>query len=209
MMIMNAMKPTLKQYIIVGCLSLMGVLAGCASSGPATQYYSLFPDKNACSNMPAPDIDKATSLGIGPVILPEYLDYPSVVSLTESSQVRVAGYHAWAGNLAEAIDRVMVENVSTCLGMDNVWKFPWDTRTRPNHQVRVVLEEFSGIRGGEVTMVAKWTLLDKRGENLIAMGKESFTVNTSDARIDTYVQALNQLLNQTSEAIAQKIMHKL
>src|SRR5690606_13274318 len=99
--------------LILALLSI--ALGSCSSSGPKTEYYSLFPSKNvnivALSN-------KNISIGVGAVELPEYVDHPGIVSVSASNRVIVSGYNAWAGDLNENISRVLATNLSTVLEID-------------------------------------------------------------------------------------------
>lgn len=173
----------------------------CTSSGPATSYYSLFASKSIERvHLNSSEI----SIGVGPILLPEYLENPAVVSLSRSQIVRVSGYHAWAGDLKDAMSRVIAQEVSTALSADKVWAFPWDNRVRPQYQIRIVFEEFSGIRGGQVSLRAKWSLLNQRGDTVLLFATEQFSSNTSSESVDTYVAELNQLLNQFSLRVAEE-----
>lgn len=197
---------------VIGCakkirlsLVLLGVvcgLAACASSGPATRYYSLFSDS---SIEPVEHSLGNISIGVGPVILPDYIENPSVVSLTSGQQVRVSGYHAWAGNLKESMTRVLADDISGALKLDAVWGFPWDNRVRPDYQIRVVVEQFDGVRGGQVHLRAKWTLLNKSADKVLSVGSVSLFEASAGSGIDNYVAALNRLLNRLSLTIAEKL----
>ncbi len=189
---------------------LVSTLTACSSSGPATSYYSLFPNKEASqTQFPLQHPASTISLGVGPVVLPDYIDYPSVVALTSSAKVKVYGYHAWAGDLDESINRVLVENISNHLQLDSVWRFPWDNRVRPKYQLRIVIESFAGIRGQSLDLVLKWTLLNKSADTLLDMGKEKLVMPLADSSVDAYVQTMNEALNQVSTTIAEKISTQL
>lgn len=180
-------------------------LTGCASN-PATRYYTLFPAKNTA---PLSTPDTAVSLGIGPIILPEYMDQLSIVSLTESTQLHIASHDAWAGNLKNMVTRVMVSDISRLLNNDAVWAFPWDNRQRPDYQIRVVFEEFSGQRGGDMMLRAKWSLSNKTGDKLYLVRVEEFVQATRAEDVASYVQAMNLALNKLSLAVAEGLVEYL
>lgn len=184
-------------------LTVLASIVACASSGPATKFYSLFPESGAATvNFDRNDI----TIGVGPVILPEYLDNPAVVSLTKSQLVRVSGYHAWAGDLKDAIMRVLADDISQLLSVDGVMRFPWDNRVRPDFQIRMVFDEFGGVRGGEARLSATWTLLNKNGSEILRLDKEELSISISSEGVDAYVAALNGMLNRLSTRIARKIV---
>lgn len=195
--------------VFLFCCFVLAVTS-CSSSGPATTFYSLFPSDDAAqTTFPVPDPSANISLGVGPVILPDFLDNSSIVGLTPSNAVKVYGYHAWAGDLNEAIGRVLVENISGHLQIDSVWNFPWDNRVRPDYQLRIVIENLSGIRGEDVELVLKWTLLNKTADTILASDKERLREKTNGNSVDAYVTTMNSLVNRASVSIAEKIAPKL
>ncbi len=182
--------------------AVLVAINGCASSGPATRFYSLFAERDVT---PVEHQLGNVSIGIGPIVLPDYLDNPAVVSVTDSQRVRIAGYHAWAGSLKESMIRVLADNVSQSLSLDGVWGFPWDNRTRPDYQVRIVIEQFDGVRGGEVQLRAKWTVLNKKADKVLRLGAVSLSETTSSDGVDGYVTTLNRLLNGLSGSISESL----
>lgn len=177
-------------------------MKGCASSGPATAFYSLFanrsPEKIDFEN-------KKISIGIGPIVLPEYLDNPSIISLTETQRVKILGYHAWAGSFRESINRVLADDISNILNVDAVWSFPWDNRVRPDYQIRIVFDELAGRQGDKVRLSAKWTVLNKKGDTVILVGSKNIERATASGSVDDYVAAINQTLSSLSLSVAKQL----
>ena len=178
------------------------VLQGCASSGPKTQYYSLFPAEYSASDS---DSGFNQSIGIGPIDLPEYINHSGIVSLTGTNQITVSGYNAWAGDLAENLSRIIASNLSSQLGAGTVSAFPWDNRVRPDYQIRVAFQEFAGVRGGTVKLKAKWTVLDKKGSKVVLAGVEDLEEQAPSSSYNDYVGVLNQLVNNFSDRLAREI----
>lgn len=191
------------KFVLVPVVALLLLaLNGCISSGPKTQYYSLFPADYSATHH---NSDFNQSIGIGPIRLPEYINHPGIVSLTDTNQIRVSGYNAWAGDLAENLSRVIAGDISSQLGAGNVSAFPWDNRVRPDHQVRITFQEFAGARGGKVKLKAKWAMLDKKGDNVILAGVEDLEEQASSSSYNDYVAALNRLVNKFSSRLARNI----
>lgn len=183
----------------VGSCALALVVA-CAGPTYKTRYYSLMADSEAT---PLANAEAFTSsLGVGPIRLPETLEHPGIVSHGDGQRVEVAPYDIWAGELKETVTRVLADNLSTYLATENVWPFPWDNRVRPARQASIVFERFGGQRGGEVTLQAKWRLLSTDGNSVLLSDKVSLRTETTTGSYDAYVAALNQLLNELSKEIA-------
>lgn len=187
--------------------ALLSVLAmgivGCAAQ-PPTQFYDL----TAVTEPATQRLPHSVSLGIGPVTMPELLDQPGVVSRKGGTVVNVATYHIWAGELEPAFTRVLAENVARRLEHDSVWPSPWDNRFRPEYQVRIFVDRFSGEVNGEVSLNLTWTLLGDYGQELIRTERYRVSM-TAEGGYDGYVNALNQLLAEFSEQLADTMVGQI
>lgn len=185
------------QKIVVLLFTAIG-LSACGSS-PKTRFYTLA----AANQLESNTQHSVQSLGVGPIELPEMLDQLGVVSQQQNHEITVASYHVWAGDLNEAFARVLADNLSNLLGIDGVWPFPWDNRVRPQRQVRVHVEQFSGQRGGVITLRAKWSLLNQNASQVLSNHRQTFTQTAKNGSYSTYVATLNQLVTELSHAIAE------
>lgn len=187
-------------------LSLLLLLGACTSSGPKTQYYSLFADKqpaiHAINN-------KTLAFGVGPIEMPEYVDHSGIVSATGSNKLIVSGYNAWAGELKENMARVLTSNFSTAFELDHVWAFPWGAHNKPDYRLRFVFEDFSGVKGGEVRVLVRWSLTAKQSKQNVMVGKELVVKQTQSASYNDYVAALNTALNELSDIVAAKVAEEV
>lgn len=184
-------------------VSLSVVLSACVGKGPKTQYYGLFASTNP--SVIASNTGTHKSIGIGPVILPDYLDNSAIVTRTSTQKIRVSGYNAWAGDITDQMTRVITDNLANTLQHDAVWGFPWDTRSRPEYQIRIVVEEFSGILGQDITMRLKWSVLNTKTQELINVNRDELTVSSVDNSYNSYVEALNTALNDWSQILAKAL----
>lgn len=179
---------------------------GCSST-PATEYYTLVADTGSYSNEVGSRslFKEGDNIGIGPLVIPNSLENFSVISTENNNQMLINPYQLWAGNLKQNIGQVLSDDISSHLGIDGVWAFPWDNRNRPNIQVRIVFEHFAGELGKTVTLKAKWTLLSEYGRKEIKTGKTEITQVLANADYLHYVQGLNTLINQFSLALAKEL----
>ncbi|WP_370980409.1 membrane integrity-associated transporter subunit PqiC [Agaribacterium sp. ZY112] len=198
---MNKIKP----YLL---LALVLFVAACSSSGPATSYYTLFSKPLASHAQVEAVNDKPSSLvtlGVGPVVLTGYLKNPSIVSRTDSQQLKVSGSHAWAESLDEAMARVLAIELDERLGQLSVQSFPWDSRARPQLQLRIDVQQFDGIRGGDVALHLQWSLFDIKANKEVARGSYHQQEQSAESYA-AYVKTLNELLLQFSQDLAAKLL---
>ncbi len=173
------------------CYLLLASLCACTSQ-PLTRFYTLSADLEQRSTNTVPG---GVSLGIGPISLPSMLDRNGIVSNDSGGPlITVAGLDVWAGNLDVLLGRTVAELMAQQLNLPEVWAIPWDTALRPDYQLRLFVDKFSGELGGPVTIKIKWVLLAEQGKRPV--GTHIFE-NTRRATSDdyaSYVQTLNQLL---------------
>lgn len=175
----------------VCCCVLLALLSACANQSP-TDYYTLAaePEGDAAKALP-----KGVSVGVGPITLPPMLDRKGIVTHPAGGpQIRVASYDVWAGDLEVSFARVAAERLAQHLNATDVWAAPWDPRLRPEYQLRLFVDKFSGELGGPVTLKLKWVLLADFGKRPIGTWVFQKTDNADTAGYASYVQTLNQLL---------------
>lgn len=186
------------------CLAACLVLfAGCAAQ-PPTYYYDLTPQTQALEK----PIDREITLGVGPVTLPQLLDRPGVVTRHHESGVKVANYHIWAGELESTFARVLAESLAIRLQQDTIWASPWDNRFRPEYQVRIFVNQYSGELKGEVVLSLTWTLLEDYGNRVVSTHRYRATANSEGGYLG-YVSTLNQLLAGFAEEVSIKFSEAL
>ena len=185
------------------CTFLVAFLVGCAAQ-PETHYYDLVSKSKASDARLA----ESASLGIGPVSLPQMLDRPNIVVRKGGTKVEVANFHIWAGELEPVVTRVLAENVSLQLKHDAVWPSPWDNRFRPEYQVRIFVDRFSGELKGPVMLSLSWTLLADYGQRVVTTQRYRSELQ-SDGSYQAYVQALNGLLEGFSGELASELAQRI
>lgn len=186
--------------------ALLTLLCGCTNQ-VLTRFYTLSTDFEQGSTTTLPE---GVSLGIGPVTLPSMLDRSGIVSQENGGpQIIVAGLDLWAGDLDVLISRTVAELMSQYLNISEVWLLPWDTALRPEYQLRVFVDKFSGELGGPVTLKMKWVLLAEQGTRPV--GTHVFE-KTQPAMADGYVgyvQTLSQLLADFAAEAARVTAHTI
>lgn len=143
-------------------LAWLLLLAGCQSSSHAVTYYGL-------SSMAAQDQQNelATgrtdlSIGIGMVVLPDYLDRPQIVTRKGPNQLSIDEFHRWAGQLNKEIERVLTENLIQITGSQRVVHLPWRRDFVPDRTVGITIYAFERVAGGGVRLAATVTVTDEQ-----------------------------------------------
>ena len=188
-------------------------LTGCAVTDP-TQYYTLGQPaaRNASSKM-APTAPRsaaepgAVTIGVGPVLMPAYLDRGQIVTRADADQVRIATYHRWAEPLSDGIARVLGEEIGVRVGTDRIVMFPWPggvARTIQYH-VAVAVSRFDGRPGGDITLDARWRIVGKNSDEL-AFGRTTLVEATAGPGYEAMIDAMTRALVTLGQEIATQIL---
>src|SRR5690606_19082079 len=171
---------------------LLWLISACSST-PQLQRYTL---TDIASQTLGEPVNLAGGLGVGPIDLPEYWQQKEIIVLAEDNRVLSDSQHLWAGDPKLAISRVIATKLGQGLQINEVWAHPWDSRSKPQKQILLIIEAFGGSLGGTVELVAKWRVLDDFGAKAIATERQTFSVTSSDKSYAAYVAAMNQAINE-------------
>jgi len=201
---------------LFGLAALM-VLVGCSVTDP-TQYYSLgqtVPNSSTVRTLessgraPAPrskPSETAVGIGIGPVIIPGYLDRTQIVTRTTADHVHLATFHRWAEPLENGIARILGEEIGARIPTERIVMFPWRGLIGQSLQYQVVLAvvRFDGHLDGDVTLDTRWRILGKTG-NELAYGRTTVTEPAGGSGYDPMIAALSRTLVVLGQEIAAEI----
>ena len=188
--------------LVALAVSILAV-SGC-STGPPARLYVLTVLPRAESVPPASGA-RGMSLGVGPVELPQYVNRPQIVTGQHSSELRSAAAAQWAEPLQDGFTRVLAENLSLLLATDRVALFPWKTFA-PEYQVVVEVTHFLGQTGGEVSLVALWSILNKDGREALVSKKSSFRESTGSSEYEALAAAMSRTVAALSRDIAAALL---
>ncbi|MDA8137418.1 MAG: PqiC family protein [Desulfobacteraceae bacterium] len=178
-----------------------GCIACSATSAPVSFYSlsALCPPNRHSSQATAP------SIGVGPVILPGYLNRPQMITRTGANQMHIDEYHRWAGDLEQDMVRVLTENLMVLLGPDRIAPIPWPSDFNPDITVRLEVFAFEGSTDGTVHLRASISIADRRAAGAARMWTVDLTQQTPKHGYDAMVAAQSQLLADLSRQIAEAI----
>src|SRR5213592_3712031 len=112
-----------------GLLLTAGALAlvGCAAVADATRYYVLSSTPAAPGDS-APTAVSSAGVGIGPVLVPSYLNRAQIVTRGANDVVEISTYHRWAEPLESGIAQVLADDLAMQIGTERIAVFPWRGR---------------------------------------------------------------------------------
>lgn len=207
---------------VVG-LSLV-LLLGCASTPPSS-FYVLTPIQEASARNG--DLSGGgVSLGLGPVVFPQFLDRPQLVTRGGSNRLDVDEFNRWGGTVQDDFLRVWGENLAHLLGTSRVYVFPTETRVPVDFRITAEVVSFEGVPGGDAVLKVRWALLDSDLEHSLAVREDFYrcpvkidapaasgkTLSSkadqqaaAAARSEAVVAAMSRCLGEFSRDVAQVI----
>lgn len=195
-----------KQTKSLAAISTIAVtlLQGCASSLPETKVYSLSTWLPSSLNEQAP-LD--LRIGIGPVLFPDKLKRPQIVTRISNNELRLSEEHHWGGYLEREFLTTLVQNISLNLKNASVNAYPWDNRRKPKYQVQLQVFQFDGHLTKESNLSVAWNIVDASGKKEFAQQNSSYVETLNGDGYTEMVAALSKALGLLSADIAQEIRH--
>ena len=182
-------------------------LAGCSSSPPPVQFYTLNSLSEEMPQANTPDPDQNIAIGIGPVQIPQILDRPQIVTRTGPNKIKVDEFHRWAGPLRDGFTRILAENISLLLATDRVAVYPWDVDFNPQYRVAVNIRYFEGQLGENVLLDVVWRVSDLNSQEVRVVKTSVIKEPLSAGGYDALVAAKSQAIARLSREIAREIQN--
>jgi hypothetical protein len=188
-------------------------LASCAVSD-STLYYALgrvgarSTESRASTSTPLSSAagTAAEGIGVGPVIMPGYLDRIQVVTRSGTDQVEFSVFRRWAEPLDDGIARVLAEEIGARVPTERIVTYPWRGVLARALQYRVVVAvlRFDGRLGVDVTLDTRWRILARDGAEL-AFRRSTVSEAAAGPGYEQMVAAMTRSLVALGQEIAAEI----
>jgi len=166
------MKQVLWRGVAGPMLILAALLAGCAST-PPSNFYTLTPIPEA-STRNSDLAGGGVSLGLGPVVFPQFLDRPQLVTRDGSNRLALNEFNRWGGTVQDDFLRVWGENLAHLLGTSRIYVFPTEARVPLDFRITAEVVNFEGGPGGDAVLKVRWALLDSDLERSLAVREDLY-----------------------------------
>ena len=145
-------------------------------------------------------------IGVGPVIIPGYLDRIQIVTRSGPDHVELSMFHRWAEPLEDGIARLLADEIGARVPTERVVMFPWRgvVARAIQYQVVVAVLRFDGSLDGDVTLDTRWRILGRNGDEL-AFSRSTITEPAVGPAYDSMVAAMSRTLVALGQEIAAAI----
>ncbi|MGD2118673.1 MAG: PqiC family protein [Chromatiales bacterium] len=191
-------------YRIFVATALLIYLTACSVGGPTREahFYVL-------NSLPGEAVEQTTqqplSIGVGPVVLPELIERPQIVTRMVANRVELNEFERWGGDLNKNVVQVLSQNLMTRLRTEQVIAYPWHRKDSPDLQVSVRFLRFDGRLGKSADLSGVWQLYN--GKQDCQLHSQTFNISTAPPSSDYagLVAAMSAGLAQLSQFIAAQI----
>lgn len=191
---------------LVALLAVLPALGGCLGKGTVevTRLYLL-------EGLPRPGTGGTVlpSIGLDPVILPDYADRPQLVIRSARNELELAPFARWGAPLQEQVAGVLADNLSALLRTDRVTAFPWEGPDDVEYRVAVVVERLESDRSGNAVLWARWSILHGEENATAASGRSEITDRADGNGYVSLVAAHSRTLQALSREIAAALQHEI
>jgi len=189
-------------------LIMAGVVSGCVNLGKGTErlprLYVLTAVAADGESVPI-NRKENVSIGVGPLVFPEYLNRPQIVTRAGGNELSVAPFANWAEPLKQNVLRVMVENIATLAGTDAVYRYPWRVGSAPLVQLQTEIVQFDATRKGEAILAVRWEWVDQSGRAIMPRKHSVLRRPVQGAGDNAVVAAMNRLIYDHSRLAVEQL----
>ena len=182
-----------------------GGLLGKGTQEP-TRFYQLNPISESSMAQGAFKAgEQPIAIALGVDSFPEYLARSQIVTRSSDNNLELAQFHHWAEPLQQNFTRVLLGNLSVQLSTDRIYLFPWKKNRPIEYEVLVDVSRFDGELGGDVVLIARWSIFDAEGRQELYIGSARFIEAVEAKDYEAQVGAMSRALGELSSEIAGSI----
>jgi uncharacterized lipoprotein YmbA len=147
-----------RQASLTLCAILLGACGLLEPRSDPTKFVVLA----AIDELPeAPPIESAKSdlsVGIGPIVLPDYLHRTEIVARDEGTRLLTSESERWGEPLPRGVERVLASDLATTLGPKRIVLHPWYATESPDVQIEIAFSRFEREGAGKIVVSARWSI---------------------------------------------------
>jgi len=196
----------MKNSTIATTALLLGVLVASACSPLApipdrSRFFTLTPAPAAQADAETSERAALIVYGLGPVILPAYLDRNQVATRLSPTEVAYSQWDRWAEPLGTNVSSVLQQQLASELGTDTIVAYPW-VGIPVDYQIEVRLLRFESDTTGASYLVARWTIRDVQRDRKLVTKETSLTRSGKANDTPASTAALSGMLSELGHDIA-------
>lgn len=200
----------MRPCIILAIIAMLALMGGSAcfnmsaGTSPGTRFF-LLEAKSEHTPVPKRAQKKGLphiAIGIGPVVLPHYLDRPQILTRINNQELLADEFNRWAEPLKVSIPRILGENLAWLSGGGRIRIFPWNRSAHVNIQVSMDIHRFEADAAGKITLKATWRIVAVKDRQLLKERQSIIERASTGTGAGAKVEGMSLALSDLSLEIA-------
>ena len=142
----------------------------------------------------------APRLGIGAIVLPDYLNRPQIVLRDHGGRLLLRERERWAEPLEDGVRRTLGENLGQLLGAGQVVQLPAPPGITADRRLHLEIIRFDASTANEVWLHARWNI--QTGATASSLHEQRIRIDTGNTDTGATIHAMNAALYELSQQIA-------
>jgi uncharacterized lipoprotein YmbA len=190
---------------VVLCALLSCSYPGCSLLEPQPDPTQFFVLTALAPSNPERATTDTSPVGIGPIIIPEYLDRTNIVRRFAPNRVAISELEWWAEPLDNSLLRVLGDNLAARLGTPAVLRYPWPLLMKPAYSVAINFSRFDILSAERVHLAARWVVRGGQPRRVLLTRESSIEKTPAGPTTGEAVTALSEALDDLSAEIASAV----
>ncbi len=197
----------MRRLSIFAALSALACLAACSALSPQpdrSRFFALTAKIEASAADKSAGLEQS-SIGVGPLRLPGYLDRDDLVARVAENRFEVSPNDHWIEPLEENVSRVLAQNLYALLGFEQIARYPWPANRRVTRQIEIEILRFEPTAEREAQLEARWSVIDVATKQPLAVKRSLVKRPIKDSTREAAVDAMSDALAGFSREIAETV----
>ena len=201
--VIKALKIMFTFSYTLSAIPLLLFASSCSIGGKSSPSYFYVLD-------PKTEIDHKEHLndirmGVGPIVIPGYIDRPQIVTKTESAELQLAEFNRWAEPMDAMFMRTLVENIKAITSSHLIHSYPWSPNLEFDYRIHAKVIKFENNANGDALLAVHWQLINTSDQSIAKDIHSEFNASAKDTSYPARVTALNDTLAQFAQEIVNHI----
>jgi uncharacterized lipoprotein YmbA len=179
--------------------------SGCSILAPQpdlSRYFVLTPVAESAVGAGARTDGPRPTLGVGPVVLPAYLDRLQIVRRSGQNQLVLSSTGVWGEPLERNVQGVVAANLARLLGGEEIVLYPSFTAISIDRQISIAILRFDADEHDTVSLDARWTIRSSAEKGPIDTRESRIVRQAADGSTASMVAAMSEAVGALSQEIA-------
>ena len=181
-------------------IAVILAIAGCATS-PKPRFYTLSPQPAVAAAPIGTAASDRPRILVGPVMLPDAVNRPQLVTRVGANEVAIEEQHRWAGPLKDEVPRILAADLERLTRNPRLSADPFAAASAADYRLTVDFQRFEGVVGDDVTLDALWTVLRTNGD-VVSTGRSVLREPAGAPGYDALTAAYSRALSKLADSIA-------